>query len=233
MKANQRFKFSMTMMMAVTSLAAWSGTVAAAPIVFSGYDIGSTSLAGSPNATTAAAAFDVAASVLSTIDFEAGIPAGVSATGGVIGDASVLCSTSDLHCYATSPINVYRNNGATFAFSDPMDSFGAYFTGWQLFGQTITIGYSNGGTAVLDMPAGNSAGGTLFFGFVDANASVTSITYFAGIPGSGSTDAVGIDDVRFGTAVPEPSTIGLFGFGLLVMIVISRRSVFRRRISPG
>lgn len=206
--------------MTVSSFGAFSGTAAAASVVYSGYDVGSTSLAGSPNATAAAAAFDLATGALSTIDFESGIPAGVSASGGVIGDASVVCSTPDLHCYATSPISVYRNNGATFAFESPIDSFGAYFTGWQLDGQTITIGYSNGGTAVLDMPAGNFAGGTVFFGFTDVGASITNITYFAGNPDS---DAVGIDDVRFGTVVPIPAAIWLFGSGLLGLVGVARR----------
>lgn len=208
----------------VVSLLVFSGTVAAAPISYSGYDIGSVSLAGSPNATAAAAAFDLAAGALSTIDFESGIPAGVIAVGGLVGDASVVCATPALHCYATSPVNVYRNNGATFTFSTPIDAFGAYFTGWQLAGQTITIGYSGGGTAVLSMPAGNlAAGGTLFFGFIDAGASITTITYLAGAPGSPSTDAVGIDDVRFGAAVPEPSMTMLLGFGLLAALEASRR----------
>lgn len=218
--------FMISVIMTASSFTAFSGTVAAS-VVYSGYDVGSTSLAGSPNATTAAAAFDLATGTLSTIDFEFGLPVGVmSASGGLIGDASVVCATPDLHCYATSPINVYRNNGATFEFESPINSFGAYFTGWQLDGQTITIGYSNGGEAVLDMPAGNFAGGTLFFGFIDVGTSITSITYFAGTP---SSDAVGIDDVRYGNVVPIPAAVWFFGSGLLSLIGISK---FKRAAKP-
>lgn len=216
-----------TTILTVFGLAAFAGPVAAIPIVYSGYDAGSTSLAGSPNATAAAAAFDLATGPLSIIDFESAVPAGVSistgSTGGMIGDASVVCATPDLHCYATSPTNVFRNNGLTFSFTTPIDSFGAYWTGWQNAGQTITIEYMNGGTDVLNMPAGDpSAGGTLFFGFTDVGASISGIVYTAG---SGtSTDAVGIDDVRYGTnSVPEPSILSLLGAGLLGIILMRRR----------
>lgn len=203
---------------AIGFAAVLTGGTNAAPIVYQGYDVGSTSLAASPNATTAAAAFDSATGTLSIIDFETTLPAGVSISGGgVIGDATVVCATPALHCYATSPINVLRNNGATFTFATPIDSFGAYFLGWQLAGQTITVGYLDGSTTILDMLAGNSLGGTLFFGFTDVGTSITSILYTAGIS---ATDAVGIDDLRFGIGgdapIPEPATLVLLGLGLAV-----------------
>ncbi len=205
-------KYLVTIVLAAaTSFLAIPSTVFAATAVYSGYDIGSTSLAGSPNATAAAAAFDSATGTISTINFETGLPSGVSASGGIIGDASssAVCFTADLHCYATSSSNVYRNNGAVFTFANAINSFGAYFTGWQLSSQTITIGYSSGASKVLGMPAGNFAGGTVFFGFTDIGNSITSIAYSAGSPG---TDAVGIDDLRFGNAVvgpPNPSPVPL------------------------
>lgn len=196
----------------------------AAAIVYSGYDIGSTSLAGSPNATTAAAAFDTATGSLSVIDFESGLPAGVSVSGGgVIGVATSVCATPDLHCYATSPDSVLRNNGAIFDFVNPIDSFGAYFLGWQLAGQSITAQFLDGSTSSYNMPAGNSAGGTLFFGLTEFGSSITSISYFAGSP---DTDAIGIDDVRYGTAsvVPIPAAVWLFGTALIGLVGFSKRS---------
>ena len=94
-------RFKLTSILTAFGFAAFAGPVAAFPVVYSGYDVGSISLAGSPNATAAAAAFDLATGPLSVIDFEAAIPAGVSLSGGVIGDASVVCATPALHCYAT------------------------------------------------------------------------------------------------------------------------------------
>ena len=187
----------------------------AAPIVYTGYDIGSVSLAGSPNATAAAAAFDIAAGALPVIDFETGLPAGVTTTAGITNASN--CFTTALHCYATSGTMVATSNGWTFTFATPIDSFGAYFTGWQVLGQTI--GYSGGGGAVtLPMGPADFSGGTRFFGFVDIGASISSITYTA------LGDFVGIDDVRYGSAsVPEPTTLLLLGTGLAVVAYRRRR----------
>jgi hypothetical protein len=203
-------------------LVVFAGTADAVPVVYSGYDVGSTSLATSPNATAAAAAFDLATGPLSIIDFEPGLPAGVSASGGSIGSASSLCATAALHCYATSPINVQAGNGTTYTFASAIDALGTFFTGWQITGQTLTPGYSDGTTTVLGMPAGNNAGGTLFFGFIDVGALITSIAYFAG---STSADYAGLDDVRYGNAapIPIPASLWLLVAGLIGLMGIARR----------
>jgi len=115
-----------------------------------------------------------------------------------------------------------RNNGATFDFANPIDSFGAYFLGWQLAGQSIAAQFLDGSTLTYNMPAGNSAGGTLFFGLTEFGSSITSISYFAGSP---DTDAVGIDDLRYGTAsvIPVPAAVWLFGTALIGFVGYSRR----------
>ena len=102
----------LTACLAFLGMAGFASTALAIPIVYSGYDPGSTTLASSPTATAAAAAFDLSTGPLSIIDFEGPLPSGVGLSGGVTGVDTDVCSTPALHCYATSPSNVYRNNGA-------------------------------------------------------------------------------------------------------------------------
>ena len=181
-----------------------AGPVHAVPIIHTGYDAGSTSLAGSPNASAAAASFDAALGSHTLIDFESALPADVSLSGSTVGEASVKCLTVALHCYATSGTRVAAGNGAAFDFSAPIDAFGAYFTGWQIATQTLTLTYAGGATEVLDMGSGG-AGGTRFFGFIDAGASIVSISY------DSASDFVGFDDLRLRAVnVPEPAGIALF-----------------------
>jgi hypothetical protein len=184
----------------------------AAPIVFSAYDPGSGSLATSPLSVAAAAAFDLAAGALPVVTFEAGLPVGVSMSAPNItsdsGCPASLCGYNTT--VAGSMFHLQSGGSQTFTFTTPIDSFGAFFTGWQIGVQTLV--YSHGGTVTLPMPStiGSVLGGTVFFGFIDPGASIVSITYNA--PG----DIVAVDDVRYGTSpVPEPATLLLLGSGLV------------------
>jgi hypothetical protein len=199
-----------------------------APVIYSGFDAGAGSLATAPNATAAAAAFDAAVSIDSVTDFEAvDAPTEFS----LIPDNPVWSSsrTNDSSCsaalcgYNTTAGGEYfalaSGDTMTFTFNKSIDAFGAYFTGWQYNGQTIT--YTDGSTEVLDMPIGdNSAGGTLFFGFKDEGRTIASITY------NSLNDIVSIDDVRLSVSqVPIPAAIWLFGSGLLGLVGIARRKM--------
>jgi hypothetical protein len=194
------------------AVAAVGAPANAAVISFSGYDAGAGSLAAAPTATAAAASFDGAFSGLSIIDFESATP-GFSVTGdGFVRNtqrcAAALCGYNTTSGGANF-LDVTFNT--TFHFTTAIDTFGAYFTGVQQGNATLT--YTDGSTTVLAMPAASlSSGGTTFFGFSDAGASITSIAYFTGTGG----DFVGVDDIRYGSSqVPAPATLALFGLGLL------------------
>ena len=56
----------------------------------------------------------------------------------------------------------------TFAFSTPIQAFGAYISGMQLAGQTVT--FSDGSSQSIPVPFSDN-GGIAFVGFTDAGQS--------------------------------------------------------------
>jgi hypothetical protein len=189
----------------------------AIPILYSAFDDGAGSLGAAPNSMAMAAAFDLASGPSSLIDFESGLPVGVSVSPGLV----TSLSGCGFPCGFNTTVGgsfFYLAEGFshTFSFTDPIDSFGAYLMGVQYNSHTLT--YTDGTTQILSLPPGDlSVSSATFFGFIDAGASITSITIDVGF------DIVSIDDVRFVTAVPEPTTFSFLGLGLVALGLIGRR----------
>jgi hypothetical protein len=224
----------------------------AALITFTGADSGAGSLATAPNSVAAAGSFDAAVAALGiehTITFESSplgafsslaLASGISLTGANINNnaQSIVNTTADINitppCInATCGYNTTAGGSqflllfggtATFSFNGGTDAFGAYLTGVQNGGETIT--FSDGTSQSVDIPNPGFSGGTTFVGFTDADKSIASITLNV------NNDIVGVDDVRYGTdPVPEPASLALLG-GALAGLGFTRRRKHMLALKP-
>jgi hypothetical protein len=112
---------------------------------------------------------------------------------------------------------------ATFSFATPIDAFGVYLSGVQLYFYQDTVTFSDGTSQTIDVPGLTDGTGSVdFVGFTDPGKSISSVTITAGADGYG--DYIGIDDVSYnlpGTVTPEPGSVvlmltGCLALGLLV-----------------
>jgi hypothetical protein len=222
----------------------------ASVITFTGADLGvQPGSPSGPNSTLAAANFDAAAALLgneSLITFESApvgsftsitVAPGVTISGSdVNANHQAINNTFDasfpsLDGYNTTPGGSHfaemMGGSLVFTFATPVQFFGAYLSGVQNFLQD-TYTFSDGTSQTINVPeagTSNSVGELVFVGFTDAGKSITSVTVNAGTSGF---DAIGVDDVRFQSAVvgtPEPNS----AVSLLTGCFFALTLWFRRR----
>jgi hypothetical protein len=248
------------MLVALVTLLTLGGRADAGIIVFSGSDPGAGPSDPRPNSDAAAAAFAAAATQPSQrITFE-GLPLGnfsslavapgVTVTLAQMGDtfpAGISNSNSapvTLGYNTTpggsqflqyAPTLAVGTSTATFSFANPVQGFGAYFTGLGTNPVNSVHLVFNDGMSEDILLTGNSAGGVQFFGFLDPGASFSSLSVQEGTTAT-QRDIFGIDDVRLvyapaaaaAAAIPEPATAGLFVLGLAGLAGLAVRR-WRRR----
>lgn len=203
-------------------------------IVYSDKDGSANSTDARPNSNAAAASFDAAAGLLgpmSLLTFESAtlgsfhnyqVATGVTINGTSSGSADQTIRNSP----AGTPDRLYGYNttssgsrflgvdggNVVFSFSPAIQSFGAYISGVQFAGQTIT--FSDGSSQTVSIPNPSAFGGIAFVGFTDQGKQISAVTITAQVGTDG--DIVGVDDVRFG--VPEPATMTMACLALLLLI---------------
>ncbi|MGI4788802.1 MAG: hypothetical protein ACRYFS_08125 [Janthinobacterium lividum] len=216
---------------AAVGAAALSALPSQAQTLYSGIDMAAGQGDPHPLSDSAATSFGTAASglgLVNTINFEnatVGASGGLLAPGvsftttalppspfsdGFVLDAPAGAPTADFG-YNTTPNGAnylfLDNTQATFTFTQPIQAFGAYLTGVQLDGETITL--SDG--SVISIPNPGLTGGCQFLGFTDPGKTITSVTI------NPYGDAIGVDDIQYVTnPVPEASTT--VSFGLLLAL---------------
>ena len=211
------------------------GTAFAGITTYSGFDLGSGSTATNPNSDAAALAFDTATGFLPKITFESAplgpfsslvVAPGVTLTGSDVSGSNQQIINTTLCTNALCGYNITLGGSQwadvyggtlTFTFGTPISAFGAYFTGLQVPG--INISFFDGSSQSVPIPGDYNNGGTAFVGFTDTAANISSVTIV------GLNDIIGVDDVRYSGAVPEPGTLVMFGSGILGLAGVLRRKL--------
>ena len=125
---------------------------------------------------------------------------------------------------------------ATFNFTNPIDAFGAYFTGLAGGGDIVVLKFTDGtswSTGLSDTAACNPSCAT-FFGFTDSGKAISSIELdlnFLNMTTFNEFYDIGVDDLHY-SAVPEPSSY--FALTVLLAGLVWRvRSKARLRVEPN
>lgn len=114
----------------------------------------------------------------------------------------------------------------TFNFADPINSFGAWFTGVGTAAGIAEIEWTNS-VGVQKIVLGELSGGSVqFCGFVDLNESFTQVRVQLLPESGGILDEFGVDDVGYSNCnpVPEPASISAIVIGLAALARRKRRA---------
>jgi hypothetical protein len=115
------------------------------------------------------------------------------------------------------------DNDVTFTFTEPIKAFGVMTTD-ALDGGIATaelILSTNGGDSMVVASGSLTTGLEIFVGLI-ADTPFTEVTLTVTDMPSGG-DGIGFDEVRFGTVVPLPAAVWLFGSGVIGLIGLARR----------
>jgi hypothetical protein len=226
--------------MVLGALALTTLNLSATPTSYTGFDLNAGPGDPTPNSNAAYASFAAASASLGLINFESSPvgyfsslnPApGVTVTGADVNGNELYINNTpgdpgdpSLDGFNTTPggANYLEDiaGSATFSFANPISAFGVYLSGVQLYFYQDTITFSDGTSVTINAPGATDGTGSVdFVGFTDPGKSISSVTITAG--GSGYGDYLGIDDVSYGAATPEPGSVvlmltGCLGLGLLV-----------------
>jgi hypothetical protein len=213
-----------------------------------------------PNSNAMAATFDAAAASIgsvSTINFESAplgsftaltVAPGVSIDGTDVNNNNQSIRNTSNFPIAPSLDGFNTTAGGSqfvelmggnlvFTFAHPTQFFGVYLTGVQTFFFPDSITFNDGTNQTILVPGegtSNFVGEVAFIGFTDAGKLISSVTINAGIPGNPNAgfDDIGADDVRFQSAVPEPSSLSLAGTAVFAALgLYARRRRLRRSLS--
>jgi hypothetical protein len=114
----------------------------------------------------------------------------------------------------------------TFSFDSPVSAFGL-FIGDAAEGSNSTLSFTNNlghNFTIASGPLPDNS--VLFFGVVDLQNPFTSLT----IQGNAPSDGFAMDDVYITTAVPEPTSVVLFGIGAVALGACTIRGRRRQRV---
>ena len=115
------------------------------------------------------------------------------------------------------------DNDVTFTFTEPTKAFGVMTTD-ALDGGIATAEFilsTNGGDSMVVASGSLTTGLEIFVGLI-ADTPFTEVTLTVTDMPSGG-DGIGFDEVRFGTVVPLPAAVWLFGSGVIGLIGLARR----------